>query len=124
MDSFFIYLPMIFLLMLFYGLPLFCRMRSVVGTIVVVWLANRYYTDHQLENPLDLFTICLLVWQFVQLICHWESHELWWPALILQQASFCLFLAFIAFVPYDIFYRHLPIQIHFTLLWFHSIVDM
>jgi hypothetical protein len=123
-DFSFIYLPVIALLLLVYGPQAFFRIRPVVATIAVVWLLNRYYTDHQLENPLDLFTIYLLVWQFVQLICHWESHELWWPALILQQASLCLFLAFTAFIQYDLMFRHLPIQYHFTFLWFQSLKDM
>ena len=44
---------------------------------MVVRLLNRYSTDHQLKNLLDLVAVYLLVWQFVQLICHWASHELW-----------------------------------------------
>jgi hypothetical protein len=124
MVTFIIYMPMVFLLLLFYGLQVFSRIRSVAFTIVVVSLLNRYFTDHQLENPLDLFTVYLLVWQFVQVICRWESHDLWWPVLILQQASLSLFIAFIAFIMYDVLFRHLPIQFHFTVLWFRAIIDM
>jgi hypothetical protein len=108
------------LLVLFYGLQVCIRIRSVAVTIVVVWLLNRYYTDH----PLDAFTVYFIVWQFVQMICHWQSHELWWPALILQQASLCLFTAFIALIPYDILFRHYPSQFYFTVLWIRSLIDM
>ena len=111
-------------LLLFYGRPLLFRIRSVAITILVIWLVNRYYTAVPLQNPLDLFTVSLMVWQFVQLICHWQSHELWWPALVLQQASVCLLTAFTAFIQYDILYRHLPSQIHFIFLWCRSINDM
>jgi hypothetical protein len=123
-EFFLIYQPMIMLLLVFYGRPLFFRIRSVAVTILIIWLLNRYYTDRQLENPPDVFTVYLIVWQFVQLICHWESHELWWPALILQHASLCLFLAFTAFIQYDLMFRHLPIQYHFTFLWVQSLKDM
>jgi hypothetical protein len=44
-----------------FGRQIFLRIRSVVVTIAVVWLLNRYYTDHQLEYPVDLFTVYLLV---------------------------------------------------------------
>jgi hypothetical protein len=111
-------------LLLFYGRPVFFRIRSVAITILVVWLVNRYYTAVPLQNPLDLFTVHLMAWQFFQLICHWESHELWWPALVLQQASVCLFTALVAFIQYDIVYRHLPSQFHFIFLWCRSINDM
>ena len=112
------------LLVSFYGLQVFIRIRSVAVTIVVVWLSNRYYTDRPLENPLDVFTVYFIVWQFVQLICHWQSHELWWPALILQQASLCLFTAFTALIPYEIIVRPLPSQFYFTVLWIRSLIDM
>ena len=115
---------MIFLLLLFYGSQGFSRIRSVVFTIVVVSLFNRYFTDHQMENPLDLFTVYLLVWQFVQVICRWESHDLCWPALILQQASLCLFIAFITFIMFDVLFHHLPIPFHFSVLWFRALLDM
>ena len=111
-------------LLLLCGRQVFFHARSMVATIVVGWLVNRYYTATDTQAPLDLFTIYLLVWQFVQLICHWESHELWWPALILKQASFCLFAAFIAFIQYDILFRHLPSEFHFAALCFYSLFDM
>ena len=120
MDTFLMYQPVIYLLLLFYGSQGFIRIRSIAFTIVVVWLFNRYFTDHQL----DLFTVYLLVWQFVQVICRWESHDLCWPALILQQASLCLFIAFITFIMFDVLFHHLPIQFHFTFLWFRALLDM
>ena len=112
------------LLVLFHGLQVFIRIRSVAVMIFVVWLLNRFYTDQQWDSSLDLFTVYFIVWQFVQLICHWQSHELWWPALILQQASLCLFTAFTALVPYEIIVRHLPSQFYFTVLWIRSLIDM
>jgi hypothetical protein len=69
MNLFVILMPLAMLLLLRYGRQGLFRIRSMAITILVVWLANRYYSDARLQYPLDVFTVYLIVWQFVQLIC-------------------------------------------------------
>jgi hypothetical protein len=111
-------------LILLYGVRLLNRVRPIIQTTLIVWLLARYCEGKDLYYSVDVFTIYLLVWQCVYVMCKWEDNELSFPFLILQQGSLCISAAVMTFLFYDFQYRFFPIQFNFALLWLWALYDV
>jgi hypothetical protein len=96
----------------------------MIQTPLIVWLLARYCEDKDLCYQVDVFTVYLLVWQFIYLMCKWEEHDFSYPFLILQQGSLRVSASFLAFFYYDFMFRYLTIQFNFALLWLWSLYDV
>jgi hypothetical protein len=114
----------IIVLVLFYGLQVINRIRSLLFTIVILWLVASYLDVYNLRYQMDVLTVCFLVWQCVNIMCQWADHVLPWPCLILQQGSLCVLTSLESLLAHELVFRYLPIQIKFTLLWLWSLCDV
>jgi hypothetical protein len=84
----------------------------------------RFIDSIELQYQPDILTVYLSVWQFMFLVWKWQLQELFSPVIFIEQASFCIFTAFLSFIAYDTTYRYIPFQIILLSFWLLSIVDM
>jgi hypothetical protein len=118
-NSLFFFMALIW----YYGSKIIPRLLLGILVIFNVWLLARWCNSFHFRYSADIFTVYLLVWQFIYLIFQWCFHKLSWPCLILYQASICILTAIEAFMFYDLFFRYFP-SIHLVLAWFASFDDM
>ncbi len=107
-----------------YGSQMFNHLRIVLLTIWAVDLLARYVNFIRLWYQVDMLTVYLLVWQLMLTVWKWITHELFSPVVIIEQGSFCVFLAILSFIFYDFFFRYIPFEINLLWFWFLSILDM
>jgi hypothetical protein len=112
------------IIFLFYGMKVLNRIRSIILTILIVWLLARWCEDKSLWYKIDSLTIYFVTWQCVYLTCKWEDHDLLSPFLFLQQGSLCVSISLESFLFYDIIFRYIPIQLNIAFFWLWSLYDM
>ncbi|CAF1280552.1 unnamed protein product [Rotaria sordida] len=110
---------------------LLCSARQMQNVIIISslmimtsWLLARCCDTIYIWYEVDIFTVYLLVWQFVCLIHKWIHQDLPYLSFTLHQKACCLYMAFLAFIMHDVALKYLPTHINFALLWVMSIVDI
>ncbi len=109
---------------LYYGIKVLNRIRSIILTILIVWLLARWCEEKILWYKIDCLTVYVVTWQCVYLICKWEDHGLLSPFLFLQQGSLCVSISLTSFLFYDIIVRYIPIYLNIACFWLWSLYDM
>jgi hypothetical protein len=108
----------------FYGNQVFHYVRIILFTMLAFDYLARYFDCIKCQYQVDVLTVYLFVWQFMFIVWKWQIHQLFSPVVIIEQGSFCVFLAFLSFFFYDVLFRYIPFKINLIWFWLMSIADM
>ncbi len=107
-----------------YGRLMINHVRIVFITIWIIEFLARYLNFIGLSYKIDMLTIYLFVWQLTSIAWRFILQQLSFPIMIIEQGSFCIFVAILSFGAYDGFYRYIPFQVNLILFWLVSLADM
>ncbi len=98
--------------------------RNIFFTLWMVEFLAQYVVFLNLGLTIDIFTVYLCIWQLTSLTLNWVWLHLLPPILIIEQSSYCMVAALIAWVFHFIFIRYIPPTISLLWLWVFAIIDM
>ena len=107
-----------------YGRSMINHTRIIFLTIWFIEFLARYLDFIDLSYKIDVLTIYLLVWQLTSVGWRFILQQLSSPIFIIEQGSFCIFVAIMSFATHDGFCRYLPFQINLIFFWLGSLADM
>jgi hypothetical protein len=100
------------------------HIRNILFTSLTVEFLSQYAASLSLPFRIDMLTIYWFVWQFISLVLNWIRLLLSPPILIIEQGSFCVIMALMAWMSHYILLRYIPLTINLFYLWMLSILDM
>ncbi|CAF3513389.1 unnamed protein product [Rotaria socialis] len=86
--------------------------------------STRFCDAFNFSYSLDIFTVYFLVWQVMFLITAWELQILPLISLTFFRGCQCMIPAFIMYFVYDFFFRLLPMEVNFLLIWIFALADI
>ncbi|CAF1413848.1 unnamed protein product [Rotaria magnacalcarata] len=98
--------------------------RAVIYTIIQTFFLARFCDAFNFSYSLDIFTVYFLVWQVMFLITAWELQILPLISLTFFRGCQCMIPAFIMYFVYDFFFRLLPMEVNFLLIWIFALADI
>ncbi len=104
-----------------YGRSMVNHMRIVLITIWFIEFLARYLNFIDLSYKTDVLTIYLLVWQLTSVGWRFVLQQLRSPLMIIEQGSFCIFVAILSYATYDTFNRYIPFRINLIFFWLVSL---
>jgi hypothetical protein len=110
-------------ILIFYSSKIARQVRNVLLTLLVVEFLAQYVASRGLWCKIDALTVNLFVWQLCTLLFSWIRFEILSPIIIIEQGSFCLMAALVAWILHYILLRHIELKFILMSLWFFSIVD-
>jgi hypothetical protein len=96
---------------------------NIFFTLLVVEFLAQYFTFLNLWCKIDILTIYWFFWQLISLVSKWMCLHLLPPILIVEQGSFCIITALMAWMWHFIFVRYIPLTLNLSWFWIFSIVD-
>jgi len=100
------------------------HIRKILITLLAVEFLAQYFTSLNFWWKIDVLTIYWFVWQLISLVLEWICLGLLPPNLIIEQGSFCVIMALLAWMWHFAFVRYIPLTLSLLWFWIFSVIDM
>ena len=97
---------------------------KILITLAAVEFLGQYFTSLNFWWKIDVLTIYWFVWQLISLMLEWICLGLLPPILIIEQGSFCVTMALMAWMWHFTFLRYMPLTLSVLWFWIFSVIDM
>jgi hypothetical protein len=114
----------IVLIVIYFFPKITIHIRKILITLLAVEFLAQYFTSLNFWWKIDVLTIYWFVWQLISLVLEWICLGLLPPILIIEQGSFCVIMALLAWMWYFAFVRYIPLTLSLLWFWIFSVIDM
>jgi len=114
----------IVLIVIYFFPKITIHIRKILITLLAVEFLAQYFTSLNFWWKIDVLTIYWFVWQLISLMLEWICLVLLPPILIIEQGSFCVSMALLAWMWYFAFVRYIPLTLSLLWFWIFSVIDM
>jgi hypothetical protein len=97
---------------------------NILLALLIVEFLAQYAASLNLWLKIDVLTVYLLVWQLCTLLFSWIQCKLLSPIVIIEQGSFCLIAALLAWILHYVFLRYIALRFVLIAFWLYAILDM